>query len=110
MDDVQAREAAKGWGGDTYLVYWNAELAKQSLFLMRSQWDTVNDANEFWDAMVEYGKARWGTPEINNSNFVHWIELTEGEATITRNGNDILWLISPKGTYVEAIISDIPDF
>jgi hypothetical protein len=110
LDDAVAQRAAAGWGGDAYLVYWNPEKL-QSAFMMRSTWDTMQDADEYWDALVDYCKLRWGKTSNNNVGFTQeWLEAEEGYITIRRNGNDILWLISPDKATAVGMIYAISDF
>jgi hypothetical protein len=109
LEDSIAQRAAAGWGGDTYLVYWNPEKL-QSAFIMRSTWDTMQDADEYWNALVDYSKARWGKPTNVEGFAQEWLSADEGYVTIRRNGNDIIWLISPDKTTAERMISGIPDF
>ncbi len=109
LDDTVAQHASAGWGGDTYLVYWNPE-KQQSAFIMRSTWDTMQDADEYWDALVNYSKQRWGKPTNIEGYIQEWLSAEEGYVTIRRNGNDILWLISPDKASAENMVSAISDF
>jgi hypothetical protein len=104
-----AQTAAAGWGGDTYLLYFN-ETSKQSVFIMRSQWDTMQDADQYWNALVNYATLRWKTPNNNQGFTIDWLGKFEGNITLKRNGNDILWLITPDQTSVQSIVENIPDF
>jgi hypothetical protein len=104
-----AQTAAAGWGGDTYLLYYNTS-ANQSAFIMRSQWDTMQDADQYWTALVDYSTARWGKPNQNQNNTVTWLGQTEGVITLKRNGNDILWLMTPDQTRANSMIAEVPNF
>ena len=109
LDKTTAQTAAAGWGGDTYLLYYNAT-SNQSAFIMRSQWDTMQDADQYWSALVEYSTARWGTPNQSQQFTVSWLGQTEGVITLKRNGNDILWLITPDQASANSMIADVPNF
>ena len=104
-----AQTAAAGWGGDTYLLYYNAA-SNQSAFIMRSQWDTMLDADQYWNALVDYSQARWGKPNENQNFTVTWLNQAEGVITLKRNGNDVLWLITPDQASAHAMIANVPDF
>src|SRR6185369_12151102 len=45
---VDSRRAAAGWAGDSYAIYESS--AGSALYISSSTWDTLNDANEFFDA------------------------------------------------------------
>ena len=109
LTKTTAQTAAAGWGGDTYLLYYNAT-SNQSAFIMRSQWDTMQDADQYWSALVDYSTARWGTPNQNQNFTVTWLGQTEGVITLKRNGNDILWLMTPDQASANAMIANVPNF
>jgi hypothetical protein len=50
---------AEGWGGDRYAVYANQETGA-IVMVMRTTWDTRSEADEFADAFLGFGKARFG--------------------------------------------------
>jgi hypothetical protein len=54
----QAATAAAGWGGDHYQIYHNTE-TDQLAWLLRIEWDTEKDADEFTDAYVDFLAARF---------------------------------------------------
>jgi hypothetical protein len=56
-DDAMA--AAKGWGGDHCVVYYN-DATGDTLMLLTVVWDTSADAREFRDAYTRYAEARFG--------------------------------------------------
>jgi hypothetical protein len=45
-----ARHASEGWGGDNYIVFGNDE---ETGLTWRSAWDTDDDADEFFEVLVE---------------------------------------------------------
>ncbi|MFN2199205.1 MAG: hypothetical protein ACK2UW_24015 [Anaerolineales bacterium] len=53
LPDETASDAAAGWGGDRFQVYYNDQLDRPALIL-RSRWDTVDDAQEFAQAFEQY--------------------------------------------------------
>ena len=106
LDEETARAAGTGWGGDSYLVYWN-ESTQEQAFVMVSQWETSNDANEFWDAMKEYAHLRWKSPRQNKSNDQVWMSTSDGYVRLLRNGTEIKWLITSTESISEKILAKI---
>jgi hypothetical protein len=109
LPNSTAQSAAAGWGGDTFLVYHNDTL-NQTAFIMRSQWDTMHDADQYWTALVDYSTLRWGTPNQNQEFTKVWSEELEGLINLTRNGNDILWLITPNQAIADSMVQKVQDF
>jgi hypothetical protein len=106
LDEETAKSAGTGWGGDSYLVYWN-ESTQEQAFVMVSQWETSTDANEFWDAMKEYGRLRWNSPAENKSNNQVWTNTVDGYIRIIRNGNEITWLITSTPAITDKVLAGI---
>lgn len=80
LSDLRAEEAAAGWGGDRYAVYWN-EGAGQDLLVLALAWDSEAEAQEFVAAYREYATARYGGgPTREAPGQALWI------------GQDVLWL------------------
>ncbi|MDX1992811.1 MAG: hypothetical protein SF029_10490 [bacterium] len=50
-------QAATGWGGDRYILYYN-ENADERAFVLNLAWDTPEDAAEFTDAYRDYAALR----------------------------------------------------
>ncbi len=59
LDSNQVNEAATGWGGDRYAVYWN-ESIQQSVMVLQIGWDTAADAKEFHNIYPEYSNRSFG--------------------------------------------------
>ncbi|MDO9088362.1 MAG: hypothetical protein Q7U53_19305 [Anaerolineaceae bacterium] len=88
-----ALSASEGWGGDLYLVYQH--LTNDDVVLISvSQWDTQLDADEYWQAFTDYAVLRWGNTTQNSSNRFVW-ELDSETIMISRQTNQILWIIAP---------------
>lgn len=106
LDAEIARTAAAGWAGDTYLFLINEE-KDQTAFIWISAWDTPKDGNEFFDASVEYGNARWGASTESNSDLVSWISPAEGTIYMVRQGKYVLWGISQDEKVVDTYLPTI---
>jgi hypothetical protein len=53
-------EAGGGWGGDRYRLYYNAE-SQQRAWVLRLEWDTPLDAEQFAEVFVKFGDTRFET-------------------------------------------------
>jgi hypothetical protein len=53
LDDDAVDQAATGWGGDRYAVYWN-EAGQAPLLVLKLRWDTPADAAEFAQLYPRY--------------------------------------------------------
>ena len=100
LSDSTAQQATAGWAGDTYLVYWNPD-TQQSVFIMRSRWDSTQDTNTFWSAMEQYGQDRWGTPALSQTDRMDWENTGNGFVTLRRSGQEVIWLITPDAATAE---------
>jgi hypothetical protein len=80
LDRSRAEEAAAGWGGDRYAVYWN-EAAGQDFLVLEAVWDSEDEAREFVEAYRDYATARYGRSPVRES---------PGQALWA--GTDVLWL------------------
>lgn len=90
----QAAAAAEGWGGDTYSVVWNDE-AGAGVSVLLSQWESAQDADEFWQALSDYGTARWEAPDATTTERLEWQETADGSVLMLRRGLQTLWIIAP---------------
>jgi hypothetical protein len=60
-----SRRAAAGWAGDRYAIYESS--AGQIFYISSSTWDTLNDANEFYDAYFKRVQLRYPGAEAEAS-------------------------------------------
>ena len=88
-----AKQAAAGWGGDTYAVYQNAKTGAVALAVIW-QWDTSKDATEFMNAFKQYGDERWGSSVNSSSDSTQW-DGPQSFSTITLSGQSTTWILSP---------------
>lgn len=65
LDDDQAKLATEGWGGDAYVVYYNAD-ATETVMVLNSVWDTPAEADEFADSFRDYADDRFGRSTHDN--------------------------------------------
>ncbi len=94
--DELARQAAAGWDGDAYVVYWD-ETANQPLMVLLSEWESERDAGEFRQAFNAYARLRWG--EADQQDLQHgylWQETADGVIFFQQRSNQTLWMIVPR--------------
>jgi len=94
LDEETAATAAAGWDGDTYTVNWN-ETAQKLAIIMRSRWESDKDTNEFWKAISEYGRIRWGSPATQSMDEISWEGTADNFVKIYRSGDEVFWIIAP---------------
>lgn len=61
VDERTVDQAATGWGGDNYVIYYN-ETAGQSVMAIRLAWDSPADSEQFGGAFSAYANAAYGNP------------------------------------------------
>jgi hypothetical protein len=91
---TDSRRAAAGWAGDRYAVYESS--AGQVLYVSSSTWDTLNDANEFFDAYFKRVQLRYPGAEAEASAAFNgpvkkrsW-RTNEGPVTIKQDGSNVV--------------------
>lgn len=103
LDQEDAKNAAAGWDGDTFLFLIN-EASSETAFIWLSTWETQKDSNEFFTASRDYGNARWGNSTESGSDMVSWNSEQEGRITMVRSGKNVLWAISQDEKVVDTYI------
>ena len=99
----KASQAAAGWGGDAYVLYWN-DTSDQGAFVLRSQWETDQDTNEFWQLLQSYGASRWGNASSSQTNRLDWDDTPDGAVTLLRNNQTTLWVSGPRRNLVNQVV------
>lgn len=107
VEDI-ALAAAEGWGGDLYLVYQHST-NDEVVLISVSQWDTQVDADEYWQAFTDYAALRWGNTTQNSTNQMVW-ELESETIMISRQTNQILWIITPNLDMAQKLAIEFPLF
>lgn len=102
-----ARAAAAGWGGDHYQVF---DCSGKAVLALRTHWDTLQDANEFWNAFQGYGIARWGAGKAAGTDRLVWKDTSEGYVTLVRSGADTLWILARDMVEAGTILQNTPGF
>lgn len=101
MDDEVAKDAAAGWGGDTYVIYHN-ETSGQTVLVVDWVWDSVGEAKQFADVFIDYAEARFGLEGEEQGSWRVW---EAGEATNLFFAEDdrSVWIYAPDITTADAI-------
>lgn len=60
LADTEVENAATGWGGDQYAVYWN-ESQEEMVMVLHLAWDSPQDSDEFEAAYGAYANALYGS-------------------------------------------------
>ncbi|MBO0800001.1 MAG: hypothetical protein J2P31_14365 [Blastocatellia bacterium] len=95
-----ARVASEGWGGDRYALY---EKGEKLLLAQLSSWDTVKDADEFFQAYAERTAARYpGARESKDTAAYERDFQTDDGKTIIKQRNKSVLII-------EGMPADITD-
>jgi hypothetical protein len=93
LDDSTAQSAAAGWGGDEYLVLHN-DSQNTTAFVMKTIWDTTNDASEFSSALQRSLNARFGVNAVQQGDIFTW-QYSGGYSTLYISGDTTIWIITP---------------
>jgi hypothetical protein len=68
----RAAAAAVGWDGDRYAVYYNDDTGDLAMVL-RTVWDTTDEADEFYEAFRDFGESWSGAPPtVDEAGQVCW--------------------------------------
>lgn len=98
-----ASEAANGWGGDAYAIYWDDQ-AEKPIVVLYTTWDNSGEAGEFYNAFKNYGTLRWGDPSIPSGKAdLTWETDDQGATLFTISGDQTMWVIAPSMTDVQTL-------
>ncbi len=101
LDDNTAQSAAAGWGGDNYVVLHN-DATGQTAFVMKTVWDTPNDAVEFASAFENYANTRFGVNATTQGNTSTW-SYDAGMTTLYQSGDTTIWITAPDQAAVQTL-------
>jgi hypothetical protein len=103
-DSATATQAAEGWGGDRYVFYEDAN--KRDLLVLRSAWDTSQDAREFFDSYVLFvhNKSKDSWPILLNTQDELWWTPPGQSIYLSKQGNDVLLILAPDEKTLTSIL------
>ncbi|MCE1252911.1 MAG: hypothetical protein LWX83_05105 [Anaerolineae bacterium] len=105
LPDVDAYEAAAGWGGDHYLLYQKVNDPAVYAFVIEWKWDSLKDADQFWQALQEICKQRWGEPLRESSMDARWEYEDGSQINIHYIPQGTRWVIASNQTILNQIAS-----
>ncbi|MBM4425101.1 MAG: hypothetical protein FJ030_17265 [Chloroflexi bacterium] len=108
LDDFTASQAAAGWGGDQYQVYYN-DGAGEIIMALQWAWDSQADADEFREAMLAYQDQRFRGSKASRSDGDCWEANAQASCLFAR-GAQTLWILAPNQTLVNDILARYPNF
>jgi hypothetical protein len=100
LDEKQAESATQGWGGDSYVVYYNFE-TDETIMVLRSVWDSKAEAEEFADAFRSYANLRF-----DNASGDSWLE-TDSYHEFHVQADTTTWIFTPDAEIAGAIWKEI---
>ena len=108
---VRAANAAEFWGGDAYALIRNDEQDESALVSL-STWDSVEDAQDFFNAVVSYYETPGsgsGKVTISDEGVRRW-DSGERSIYVSSEGDEVLLIISELGTVVDVLVEEFPRF
>jgi hypothetical protein len=103
----EAARAAKGWGGDLGVVYYNED-TYGLVMVLRSVWDTPAEAGEFLGAYVTYAARRYGHPANETTG---GLSCWYGDDTLclTWGGDGVTVVLGPDQSTVDGVLAAISE-
>ena len=94
VDEIQAEDAAAGWGGDRFSLFSGPE--GERLFVSQVRFDSFQDRAEFFAAYTVYGTIKvqqaGGSSESVGSEGRKWV-MPDQTIFMAQNGPAVLWII-----------------
>ncbi|MEA4908834.1 MAG: hypothetical protein VB089_14515 [Anaerolineaceae bacterium] len=106
LSESEAKQAAAGWGGDAYQVFWQPH-SGEVVLVQRWLWDTTADLDEFWQAMTRYGSLRWGPTTASQEGMLRWENTPNGQVILLRTGEEALWVQAPNAAVLSAVLESM---
>jgi Zn-dependent peptidase ImmA (M78 family) len=103
LSNSDAQTAAAGWGGDQYLVLHN-DSANLTVFVMKTVWDTTNDASQFASSFQQYANARFGVKVTKRGDTSVW-SYSGGYSSLQLSGSTTIWISAPDVSTAETVAS-----
>lgn len=105
LDEATAQAASDGWGGDVYVVFYDQQ-NDDTVLVMLTSWESVNDANQFFAAFQDHSTTLFGTPEIMQGNQIGWAH-EDGFTNIHKQDNFTSWIMAPDKEIAQNIWNSI---
>lgn len=108
LPEEQAAEAARGWGGDHYQVYYQ-QSSGATVLAARWHWDSLRDGEEFAQALTAYHEQRFRGGRVDVTHGACW-ESNDQASCIYTGAAETLWLLAADQMMVENVLLSFPDF
>jgi hypothetical protein len=92
LPDSTVELAAIGWGGDSYIAIYD-EAHDHGAIVLVTAWDTNSDATHFYNAMRDYGNARF-TDATFSWDLMSW-ETENAYVSLVRSTQQVMWILAP---------------
>ena len=96
-----ATEAAQGWGGDSYIVFYNP-VDETTLMVFSVLWESKIEAEEFAKVFETYAQDRFGKAEIEQPNYSSWLD-SQDVHTFHIEGAQTTWILAPNSELAETV-------
>jgi hypothetical protein len=101
LRDTEARDAAAGWAGDAYLVYYN-DSTRQTVMVHQAEWVSAAEAGQFSTAFSRYGSNRFGRASTA-AGLTRW-NSPQGVHGFRNDGDTTLWVLAPDETVLNRVV------
>ncbi|NTU63563.1 MAG: hypothetical protein HGB05_09190, partial [Chloroflexi bacterium] len=108
LSDETAQQAAAGWGGDRYRVYYDPQ-TDQAALVAQWAWDTPADATEFEQAMSAYLDLRFRGAKSQVPGQSCWSANRQTTCLYTSE-TGTLWVLAPEFELIDQVQQAHPDF
>ncbi len=109
IDPSKAANAASGWGGDQYQVFYQSR-NNQILTVAMWAWDTLDDRNEFWEVISEHLNRRYFGKQIQETKDTCWTKINDHFSCIYKWNKQTLWITAPSMSLISQILAEYPNF
>jgi hypothetical protein len=99
VDD--AAEAAKGWGGDSYIVFYNP-VEQTTVMVFSILWESTSEAEAFEEVFDTYAQDRFGPAEVEQHNYSSWVDGQDVH-TFHIDGAQTTWILTPSAGLAERV-------
>lgn len=99
----EAQKASNGWGGDSYVVYYN-QATSQEAMVVKTTWDRVADADEFSQSFANYANLRFGSTAP--ADHLQW-STSDGIHAFSQNEATTYWIMAVDESQLKAILQEL---
>jgi hypothetical protein len=105
LDEERSREAADGWAGDFYAVYYLDE-TDQTVLILKTAWKNDSEARQFSEAFQDYANARFGVRASSAGNTWTW-EDAQAYTQLNLDGAVTTWVLAPDAALAELMLNNL---